>query len=336
MICYGVGYGFSAVTASKNACRFFPGKEGLVGAIVGGGGNVGATSYILILNLVIMKDVKMDKELVAEECKDYYKKFLLLHMISGIVTTFIVCLLYNEYQSDGDNTNKVYPLLSQENNFLKEEQHFESPEQKTETSEEFSFEDILTHRRIWFLFFIFFISSFGQNFITSTFFDFGTSGEKENLLKFKPQQITAGITVMNFIGVIVGPIWGIIFDMFGFKVAVSLMNLLGCIVSSCFYFSKSSLFAYNFVGVLNGIVFSGVYAMLFPHLMKVYSYRFAGKCYGIVIMATGFSNLSSVILGYFLSKSGPSNYLIAYLIGAGCSVIGLFACLFEGGRKFKE
>ena len=155
------------------------------------------------------------------------------------------------------------------------------------------------------------------------------------LRKYKSNQLEIGVTLMNCMGCFIGPLWGLLYDKTGFRRALTCMNLCGGACCIVFYFSVRNLVAYNALGAWNGMISCGVYALLFPHLIKVFSYVHASNCYGIVIIATGSSNLLSALITVIL-KENALVYLIVYIIGASLSGLSLIVSMFENDKPFTK
>ena len=142
-------------------------------------------------------------------------------------------------------------------------------------------------------------------------------------------------TIMSLTGCIAGPIWGFIHDKLHFQKTVMLVNLLSMLNSAFIYFAKDSIYLYGILIILNGNLNTGSFAMIFPHVSKVFGFKYAGEMYAIVVLSTGISSLVASILLWSVYGNISSCFSI-FFVGSAFNVIGFILCFFENDNKFIE
>lgn len=358
--------------STKNACMYYPKHQGLIAAIAGAGGNLGAAGFNYLSDVIINPD-----KLEADEGKYYsmkisarYKIFLYYHMGITMGCTFIAmgCLfrykknenekmvkfisekptaiVYDEPNNQGNNIDDHFLVSSGENEKEQNENYQEIAQEDNDISEEKELQtrdkslyykdlkNVLKSIRVWRIFFIFFCSSFSQNIITTTFMTFGT------IEHINTTVLDYSAILNSFIGTLVGPLWGVMIDKIGFKFALSIMNILGAICSVVFYFSRTIYILYGILVVMNGALSCGIYANMFPHILKVYSFYYATEIYGLILFSTGLSNILSTTYAFIITeilKESTNNlaYLYIYVVGGALNLISVLLTYFENDEQFE-
>ena len=75
--------------------------------------------------------------------------------------------------------------------------------------------------------------------------------------------------------------------------------------------------------------------MIYPHVSKVFGFKYAGEMYGIVVLSTGISSLiASLLLHGFGIKGDYNSYFTIFYIGSGLNLIVILLAFFETDEKF--
>ena len=329
IIFYGIGFGISMTSAVGNACRYFPKNRGLINAICGGiGGNLGSA----LCNFMIQRYRN-------------YRQYLVFHIIYmivgtilavGFITTFKESAMDHPLTNESDskterltnsleveeknNDNNDIPITTQINNI---------GEQQAEL------EVILKHWRIYFILLIFFCTCFVQGFIMTVGFNFGTNIVEEVQKTKKPTKMSIVFTIMNLTGCIGGPIWGFIHDKLEFQKTLMLVNCLSMLNSILITVTKKNIIPYAFSIIFNGNLNTGSFTMIYPHVSRVFGFKYAGEMYGIVVLSTGISSLiASLLLNVFGIRDNYNSCLYVFYIGSGLNLIGILLAFFETDEKF--
>ena len=104
---------------------------------------------------------------------------------------------------------------------------------------------------------------------------------------------------MNVICCITAPIWGFLYDKLEFQKTLMLVNCLSMLNSFLMKFTSYNLITYAFSIIFNGSLFTGSFIMIYPHVSKVFGFKYAGEMYGIVVLSTGISSLIASLLLHF-------------------------------------
>ena len=75
--------------------------------------------------------------------------------------------------------------------------------------------------------------------------------------------------------------------------------------------------------------------MIYPHVSKVFGFKYAGEMYGVVVLSTGISSLiASLLLNVFGIRDNYNSCLYVFYIGSGLNLIGILLAFFETDEKF--
>ena len=323
-ILYGFGFGISMTAAVGNACRYYPNIRGLITAICGGiGGNLGSA----LCNFM--------NSIYGENC-DKYLKFHIIFMISGSLISIIFIIVYKEEQNQkaiNSNSNNVESDNENNNGDVDRENELtNSNEERNNENKnlEIPLSVILLHSRVYYILLLFFCCCFVQGFIMTVGFEFGVN--IVNNINHSKMGII--FTIMSLTGCIAGPIWGHIHDKLQFQKTLMLVNILSMINSSLIIFTKKHFVAYGFSIVINGNLNTGTFAMIFPHISRVFGFKYAGDLYAVVVFSTGISTLIGSVILYIIYTS-LNSCIIVFFIGAGLNIIGFVLCFFENDDIFK-
>jgi MFS family permease len=325
IIFYGIGFGISMTSAVGNACRYFPKNRGLINAIcIGTGGKLGAG----LCNFMIQR------------YKNNYRQYLVFHIIYmivgtilavGFITTFKESIMDRPLTNESDskterltnsleveetnNDNNDIPITTQIDNI---------GEQQAELKV------ILKHWRIYYISLIFFCTFFVQDFINTVGFVLGI-----NIVKAESSKISIIFTIMNVICCITAPIWGFLYDKFEFQKTLMLVNCLSMLNSFLIKFTSHTIITYAFSIIFNGSLNIGSFIMIYPHVSKVFGFKYAGEMYGIVVLSTGISSLiASLLLHSFGIRYNYNSCYKVFFIGSVLNLIGILLAFFETDEKF--
>jgi len=356
-IFYGLGFGICFMSAVKNACKYFPQSAGFITAICGGlGGNLGSAICNLLLKLIINpKNILPDETGIYEEdIAKNIKRYLWTYMYMVLVGTFLSTLLMKKHKNEKKKTIEKEKIYFQEEE--EEEEHdknissISNKEIKDEVGviENIQIDKLKTNKfiknnycselnkilktsRIYYILFIYFFATFSQSFLMTTSFVFGVIEKKVCDSDFMSYTFFA----MSLTGCIAGPIWGFLYDKIGFKICLSLINILTMfnILSIIFTIKNKWLFAINVV--FNGNLNTGAFSFMFPQISKIFGFKFASEIYGIIVLSIRFSSLIGSITFYFIQESSfdyINPYYLVYFIGCGFNLISAIMCIFESNE----
>ncbi len=330
IIFYGIGFGISMTSAVGNACRYFPKNRGLINAIcIGTGGKLGAG----LCNFMIQR------------YKNNYRQYLVFHIIYMIVGTILAVgfiTTFKESAMDHPLTNESDSKTERLTNSLEvEEKNNENSDIPTATQiatigeQQAELEVILKHWRIYFILLIFFCTCFVQGFIMTVGFNFGTKIVENIEETKKPTKMSIVFTLMNLTGCIGGPIWGFIHDKLEFQKTLMLVNCLSMLNSILIKVTSKNIISYAFSIIFNGNLNTGSFTMIYPHVSKVFGFKYAGEMYGIVVLSTGISSLiASLLLNVFGIRKNYNSCFKVFYIGSGLNLIGILLAFFETDEKF--
>ena len=92
---------------------------------------------------------------------------------------------------------------------------------------------------------------------------------------------------------------------------------------------------YAILIILRGNLTTGSFALIFPHVSKVFGFKYAGEMYGIVVLSTGISSLiASLLLNVFGIRKNYNSCFKVFYIGSGLNLIGILLAFFETDEKF--
>ena len=323
-------------SAVGNACRYFPKNQGLINGIcIGTGGNLGTA----LCNFMIGIYTNNQQYKIDRVRHFHYLVFHIIYMIVGTILAVGFITTFKESAMDHPLTNESDSKTERLTNSLEvEETNKDNSDIPTATQiatigeQQAELEVILKHWRIYFILLIFFCTCFVQGFIMTVGFAFGKDYvEKEE----KSTKMSIVFTIMNLTGCIAGPIWGFIHDKLEFQKTLMLVNCLSMLNSFLIKFTWKDTITYAFSIIFNGNLNTGSFTMIYPHVSRVFGFKYAGEMYGIVVLSTGISSLIASLLLYFfgIRYDYKSCYNVFY-IGSGLNLIGILLAFFETDEKF--
>lgn len=329
----GLGNGFSCGAPLNNACRFYPKRKGLIGAIILAFGGLSNSLYSYVGELIVNPDKEEIKNrkvnpYYSEEVSKRSKYFFILALCVVPVTTALTQLFYYQYD------------VSCEENENKEINNTENAKPKpvlVPNSTETNAKEILADFRFWKNMIIVCVMPFWIYFLSSTYRAYVSMiGLDKTLISFISPLVA-------FITAVFGIIWALVIDKFGYKPTVKIIAVI-CIICSFYFIFKESLknVTMYYVGLLvsTTVARNAIIAVINPHLMQIYEMR-------NFLFIGGYSRLFNQLAGFiagmvsiFISLDhktadqlqGP--YQIVAIVGLVLSVIGFVFTFFEGDEKF--
>ena len=339
IIFYGIGFGISMTSAVGNACRYFPKNRGLINAICGGiGGNLGSALCNFMIGIYTNNQQYKD-----ERVRHYhYLVFHIIYMIVGTILAVGFITTFKESAMDHPLTNESDSKTERLTNSLEVEETINDNSDIPITTQidnigeqQAELKVILKHWRIYFISLIFFCTFFVQDFINTVGFAFGTNIVEYVEITKKPSKMSIIFKIMNVICCITAPIWGFIYDKLEFQKTLMLVNCLSMLNSFLIKFTSHTIITYAFSIIFNGSLFTGSFIMIYPHVSKVFGFKYAGEMYGIVVLSTGISRLiASLLLHFFGIRENYNSYFNVLYIGSGLNLIGILLAFYETDEKF--
>ena len=335
-IFYGIGFGISMTSAVSNACKYFPKNRGLITSLCGAlGGNLGSA----LCNFMNSR---------LSDVLDYLTFHIIFMLVGtilavGFITNFQESAMDNPITNDSDS--KKEPLTKSlevdENNKNNNNYTTKNNDDDIPTAEQIAIigeqqaelEIILKHWRIYFILLIFFCTCFVQGFIMTVGFTYGSEFVIQNNINVGRQKMGIVFTIMSLTGCVIGPIWGFIHDKLEFQKTLMLVNILSMCNSALIGVTNKNIISFGFSVIFNGSLNSGAFSMIFPHVSKVFGFKYAGEMYGIVVLSTGISSLIASILLRVAFESVELCIYVFY-IGSFLNLVGFGLCFFENDEKF--
>ena len=199
---------------------------------------------------------------------------------------------------------------------------------------------ILSHYRIYYLLAIFLFTSFLQGFILTVGFNFGTMNHGENNNnKIGGDEMSIIFMLMSLVSCFIGPIFGSIYDKFGFKKTMIFLNIISVINGSLIFITvRLGVIYYGISIILNGCLNSGAFSMIFPYVSKIFGFNYAGELYGIVVLSVGISSIMSSSIYYIFSKviktENDISYLLIFIVGIIMNIISIVMTYYEKEDAF--
>ncbi len=135
------------------------------------------------------------------------------------------------------------------------------------------------------------------------------------------------------------PIWGVLFDLFGFKKPWILLNVISFIISSSIYFVIDYTVIFSIMILFGGVIEGGMFSLLPSFVEKVFGIKLSSEVYGMAFFSFGISGLIGPLIIHFSPGLGgdddTTGICIAYLVGSGLTLISLVICIFTTEEKIK-
>lgn len=340
----------------KNAVVHFPGNQGKVNNIITACGNLGGALFNYLMNVLIQLKKQYGEGYYEYDIAKNYTKYLYTQI--GMVmeaTLLAMCLMWKKSERPnqsitGSTINKIIPENEGMIETLTGEDERIEPAMKCNTSFEVeepeqdlnqSFVSVketkdVYHRnvkaaifssRTFLLFMIFLLTTFETNTITITYFPFGLKNKRDT------NDLSMGAVIGSLTSCIIGPCWGFLYDILGFRIIIVLVNICCAANGVIFYWFRKITVLYLTSAIVNTCITGGAYDLLFPQIMKVFTHKYATEIYGIIVFSTGVSGmLTSVyifVITYVFQVESDLAYLTVYMIG-----LALFVSMFETSEPF--
>ena len=357
-IFFGIGFAISMTAAVKNACKYFPQKRGLINALAGGfGGNLGSSTFNLIIKKFVSKgDYPRadDNNMYIMSTAENYKIFFYIHASVAFGCGLLSCVFLMPYEDNfNKNSKKFSPMVEQgksDNENLTENESSNNLDTNLninyESSKTTNYKDdlttILKHYRIYYLLSIFLFTSFLQGFILTVGFNFGTmkhGDDSTDIKKIGGDEMSIIFMLMSLTSCFIGPVFGAIYDKFGFKKTMIILNLISVLNGSLIFFTvRLGVIFYGFSIILNGALNSGAFSMIFPYVSKIFGFKYAGELYGIVVLSVGISSIMSSSIYYLISKviktENDLSYLFIFIVGIVLNFVAIILTYYEKETPF--
>jgi MFS family permease len=136
------------------------------------------------------------------------------------------------------------------------------------------------------------------------------------------------------------PLWGILFDKFGFKKLFITLNACSILASATIYFVPEHKVLLSIYVPFTGLLTAGVFSMMPSFVSKIFGLRLSSEIYGFNFMAFGVAGILGPIFIYIVNNSGMATegtypYLFVYVLGAVLSLVSLIICIFTKDEKFE-
>lgn len=343
----------------KNSCRYFPHRRGLITGIIGAFGNIGSSLYNYLGSTIINPEQIKAGEggFYPYDIAKRFNYYLYMKIGSFAILSSLALLFIFQYKEEEYSNTKVEPIKNidsqvseiqedlnpveakinkdnEENadNVVASSKSAKEHPQPSKTEYKKHLKKIFTSGRLWFLFSLFFSTSFGIHMISTTFMTFGT---KE---KIDTKLLTYTSTIYFLGSCLFGLAWGIIYDKYGFKTCILIVSGIGAIVSNSIYFAKDIPYLFSVLIILNGGIASGMFSILFPHIITIFSHTYSTEIYGIISMSFGSSSIMSGIFAFIVTKImtdvDMKSYMFAYILGGILSIVAFIFGLFESDEPF--
>ena len=268
-----------------------------------------------------------------------YLVFHIIYMIVGTILAVGFITTFKETNMDHPLTNESDSKTERLTNSLEvEEKNNDNSDIPITTQidnigeEQAELKEILKHWRIYFISLIFFCTFFVQDYINTIGYAFGRNIVKQYT---ELSKISIIFTIMNVICCITAPIWGFIYDKLEFQKTLMLVNCLSMLNSFLIKFTKEKKITYAFSIIFNGNLNTGSFIMIYPHVSKVFGFKYAGEMYGVVVLSTGISSLiASLLLNVFGIRKNYNSCFNVFYIGSGLNLIGILLAFYETDEKF--
>lgn len=331
------------MVTTKNACLYNPKKKGMIASIILSIGQIGSPIFAVVAesiinprSVIIPTDNWIFPSDISENFFSYLKMIYFIYPV-GTIITLLTFIKYDDSKKDEIGIN-IIGFTSGLNDNPSEKKSPKKPlfinGQRTEKYKS-DIRKIFKSRRIYMLCLIYFLSSFLFFLITSTSKTIGSLKHfNTDLLKYS--SMVGGISLL-----LLGPVWGYLYDKFHFKILVNVVNGAGVfigplIIAALIY--DQWLFAV--MTIVNGFFFIGMMNIFNPHIMKIYTIEYSMEIAGIMVSAGGFSNVIGSIFAFVVSKILSDEektqyaYIAIYSAGSFFNLVSLFVSRYENDIPF--
>lgn len=191
---------------------------------------------------------------------------------------------------------------------------------------------VFKSRRLWLLFGINFCSGFLSFLILTTFKVIGTTR------MFSISALKIGAVGAALGSSICSPLWGLLYDYFGFKYLISIINISGIALGVSICFSMNNEVMYVCLVIFNTIILSGIMPLFHPHIMKVFGIKYVMELGGLMGFVPGISNVLASVYAFIVSLylfNREEVFYISYLVGSLFHLISFCLACCEKGLPFE-
>ena len=345
----GIGSGLSTQILLKNACFFYPGKKGLISALIFSIGTLFGSAYSFLGELVINPDrepiIGPREPYYKEEIAEKSKLFFLFAMILIPVSTILSLLLLYKYSPECEMNSEIIeneikgPILEGGSEEKKGNQNTNSPEGNVSSSfsEPTDKENIKKALKKW---------RFWRNILIMGFmpfmiwFESATSRPYSSILGVDGKIIGIMAGSMSILGCLTNPIWAFCVDKFGFQPIAIIFSSLTIILSIYFCIFMENEICYVIGLFISSTIRGGIISSLVPHIMQIFGLRYfliVGGFGRLFMQLLSFSAgvVSIVISIYIKGKELSFPYRIVCIVACGFAIFGLILSFYENDDKFK-
>ena len=329
IIFFGIGFGYSIIyfIPVKNLCFYYPKNKGIISAFI-----VSLKIFFFIVFNIIGKKIINPDEKPTDggfyplDISENYKKLVIFIGIITILGTVLSILFFIKYEPYFDRKTETQNETESENS-INNNKIIKGEKNAREIK------IILKNYRIWIISLIAAFCIYPCIFIFSslgTFFSLNQTSEEDE--KF--------IYLLIFICLfILGPIWGLINDKFGFRIAIIILTILGILdnVGFIFFLDKN---LYKILICVTCVISSGILASFNPHIMEVFGIKYVLELNGILGLFLGLSSLggavTSIIFGIIWENESEiiNPYKIVFIVGIGLNILAFILQWFDSNDEF--
>lgn len=343
-VIFGLGLGLSAMTSIKTTCQFFPNKRGLITSVMNSFSSVGVAALNMIAEFALInpqrKGMLEGKEYYSKEIAERFPNYIYLILVF-IPTLTIIAIIIDTFsrakkRAALEEEAQRISLQSQEEN--KEIKNTNTPqvdpsEEKKKNPYKYKqdMKKIFTSAGIWKLFMESFLTSFLPLLISNSYKTVGLlNGRNQTVMV-----VTASISSIFLAGV--NPLWGWLYDKFGFKPIIIFMGIAGAANGAFFFFAIFSDYLITLSVIFNNSFLAAVNTVFFPHIIKIYGLTYSLEASGVIGIAIGLTGASGAIFCYIVNEVFGKNltsYYVSYGVGIAMSLLSLAFSLFEKEEVF--
>ena len=331
LIISGIGVGCNYLIPMRLGMKYFPKNKGLVVGTVQIGLAITATFMNIFAEMIINPDNKK-ADIIIDNQKYFsfdiakcVKKYIFIFICCAIGLSLCCIFCFFPFKEEGNkiiNENIKDKLLITENvTFNKEDNKNNNNNINKDLSKmNIPLKIAIKTSDFWKLFICGFLSNVYPPIIANTFRTYAQNSKHNystNHLKYLASLFSGFNSFLRLL-------YGILFDIYGFKKLLIPGNIIIVIISIFFYNSVKYKILFSILMVLTGAVM-GIYYSIFPaYVSKKYGIKYSSEIYGIIFIGFGIANIigPSFIFTYNQIKSDFS-FRYIYYIGGLLSLISL-------------
>ena len=337
LIISGIGVGCNYLIPMRLGMKYFPKNRGVVVGTVQIGLAITATFMNIFAEMIInpnneKADILIDGQKyfnfdVAKCVKKYI--FIFICCAFGLSLCCIFCFF--PFEEEG---NKIIKENIEEKLLTSENDTFNNNNNKNENlmNKKIDFDKINIPLKIaiktsdfWKLFLCAFLSNVYPPIIANTYRTYAQSSKHNysiNHLKYLASLFSGFNSFLRLI-------YGILFDIYGFKKLLIPGNIIIVIISIFFYDSVKYKILFSILMVLTGAVM-GIYYSIFPaYVSKKFGIKYSSEIYGIIFIGFGIANIIGPSIIFIYNQINDDfSFRYIYYIGGLLSFISLIISVF--------